>query len=142
MQKRIIVWQSSPPLIRSRRVRRSRKEGHVHHPLNKGCVETVRSALGPHSREPEGSNRYGCSRKSRTPVPTAANDLMAGIHNCMPVILARRDEDLWLDRSMSDQMPVLACLQSYPSELMEADPVSELVNSVGNDRRERIEPIR
>jgi putative SOS response-associated peptidase YedK len=75
-------------------------------------------------------------------VPTAANGLMAGIHNRMPVILTRRDEDLWLDWSMSDQVAALACLQSYPLELLETYLVLELVNSVRHDRRKLIEPVR
>jgi putative SOS response-associated peptidase YedK len=73
-------------------------------------------------------------------VTTEPNALTAPIHNRMPVILAREDEELWLDPTLTDRIAVLACLRPYPPELMEAYPVSNLVNSVRNDRPELIEP--
>ena len=59
----------------------------------------------------------------------------------MPVIIQRKDESAWLDPTFkSDQiMPLLA---PYPTELMEAYPVSTLVNSPANDRLECAEPFR
>jgi len=59
----------------------------------------------------------------------------------MPVIIQRKDESTWLDPMLkSDRvMPLLA---PYPTEMMEAYPVSTLVNSPANDRRECAEPFR
>ena len=59
----------------------------------------------------------------------------------MPVIIQRKDEIAWLDPTLkSDQiMPLLA---PYPTEMMEAYPVSTLVNSPANDRQECAEPGR
>jgi putative SOS response-associated peptidase YedK len=73
-------------------------------------------------------------------VTTRPNELMADIHNRMPVILARADEALWLDRSITDTTAALPCLQPYPSELMEVFPVPAYVNNVHNDMPELIEP--
>jgi putative SOS response-associated peptidase YedK len=66
---------------------------------------------------------------------------MRGIHDRMPVIIQRKDESTWLDPMLkSDRvMPLLA---PYPTEMMEAYPVSTLVNSPANDRRECAEPFR
>jgi putative SOS response-associated peptidase YedK len=66
---------------------------------------------------------------------------MRGIHDRMPVIIQRKDEAAWLDRAAnSDQiMPLLA---PYPSDLMEAYPVSTLVNSPANDSVECAEQLR
>ena len=73
-------------------------------------------------------------------VTTGPNELMATIHNRMPVILAREDEALWLDDATAlDQ--VLALLQPYPAEGMVAYPVSRLVNNPRNDGPELIAPI-
>jgi putative SOS response-associated peptidase YedK len=88
--------------------------------------------------------RWGESRRepeqSCVIITTLPNELVAPIHNRMPVILAREDEDLWLDPTVTDRVAALACLQPYPSEQLEAYPVSDLVNSVRNDRLELIEP--
>ena len=66
---------------------------------------------------------------------------MRGIHDRMPVIIQRKDESAWLDPTLkSDRvMPLLA---PYPTEMMEAYPVSSLVNSPANDRQECAEPFR
>lgn len=66
-------------------------------------------------------------------ITTGPNELMATIHHRMPVILAREDEALWLDRTVTDPAAVLACLRSYPAEPMEAYPVSPLVSRVQED---------
>ena len=59
----------------------------------------------------------------------------------MPVIIQRKDEPAWLDpKAKGDQ--VTALLAPYPSEMMEAYPVSTLVNSPVNDRPECAEPFR
>ncbi len=74
-------------------------------------------------------------------VTTGPNELMADIHNRMPVIPSREDEDAWLDPSVTDPATVLACLRPYPAEGMEAYPAADLVNSVRNDRPELIEQL-
>jgi putative SOS response-associated peptidase YedK len=57
----------------------------------------------------------------------------------MPVIY---DKEMWLEESFGDEpMILLAVLQPWPSELMEAHEVSTLVNSPENDTAECIQPV-
>ncbi len=67
-------------------------------------------------------------------ITTAPNDLMEPIHNRMPVILHPEDYALWLDNSMHDSQYLLSLLQPYPSQEMQAYPVSPMVNNPLNDR--------
>jgi putative SOS response-associated peptidase YedK len=69
------------------------------------------------------------------------NDLMAEIHDRMPVILPPAAWSTWLDleTSPADLRELLA---SYPSTQMRAHAVSTLVNSPRNDGPELIEPVR
>jgi putative SOS response-associated peptidase YedK len=64
-------------------------------------------------------------------ITTTANDLMAGIHNSkkrMPVLLEKNNEALWLDLSAGkDQLSRL--LLSYPSTVLAAHTISDLVNT-------------
>ncbi len=69
--------------------------------------------------------------RSFTIITTTPNGLMAGIHDRMPVILQREDEPRWIDPECH---PVpTALLKPFPDDLMEARPVSRLVNSPAND---------
>jgi putative SOS response-associated peptidase YedK len=82
---------------------------------------------------PEGSTLRTC-----TIVTTEPNELMAAIHNRMPVILPPDSYAEWLDAAprTADQLNHL--IKSYPAKPMEAYAVSTLVNSPGNDRAELI----
>jgi putative SOS response-associated peptidase YedK len=74
-----------------------------------------------------------------TIITTTANELVAPVHDRMPVILPREVEDAWLDRDVSID-EALALLQPYPAEDMSAADVSMLVNSVKNDDRRLLDP--
>jgi len=76
-----------------------------------------------------------------TLLTTEPNELMSPIHNRMPVILDRKAYDLWLDPEMREAEPLQALLRPYPAEKMTAYPVSQLVNSPGNDIPEVLEPV-
>lgn len=76
---------------------------------------------------------------SFTIITTAANELMAPIHNRMPVILSREDSKLWMGRTESEVLQSL--LKPFPSDKMKAFRVSELVNSVKNEGPELLEPV-
>jgi putative SOS response-associated peptidase YedK len=71
--------------------------------------------------------------RSYTILTTDANDLMAPIHDRMPVILAREDEDDWLDPDIREPERLLPLLRPYPARAMEAYPVSRAVNSPMHD---------
>ena len=83
----------------------------------------------------------GTLLESFTIATCAPNELMRGIHDRMPVIIRRKDEPAWLDPTLKNDrvMPLLA---PYPTEMMEAYPVSTLVNSPANDSQECAEPLR
>jgi putative SOS response-associated peptidase YedK len=60
------------------------------------------------------------------------------------VILRREDEPIWLDPTITEPEKLLGLLRPFPAELLEAYPVSRLVNSFQNDGSELIrpEPVR
>jgi putative SOS response-associated peptidase YedK len=60
----------------------------------------------------------------------------------MPVIYDRDMSRQWLEHSFGGRsMTLTAMLQPLPSELLEADDVSKLVNSPENDTAECIQPV-
>jgi putative SOS response-associated peptidase YedK len=77
---------------------------------------------------------------SVTMLTTEPNELLAPIHNRMPVILGDRSEwDAWIDSSIpSEELDGL--MRSYPSEEMHAYPVSTYVNRPGNEGPKCSEP--
>ena len=83
----------------------------------------------------EGNELY-----SYTVITTTPNDLVASIHNRMPVILRQEDEDVWLDKE-SEPAQLLALLKAYPADKMEAYPVSRAVNSPANDGAELMRSV-
>jgi len=76
-----------------------------------------------------------------TIITTEPNERLAEIHNRMPVILERADEDRWLDSHLRDAARVLPCLRSLPAERMEVYPVSALVSSALNEGPELVQPL-
>jgi len=74
-------------------------------------------------------------------ITTTANDLLAPIHDRMPVILRPADEARWLDPSLTNPASVLSCLQPLPAEQLEAYPVSALVSSPDNEGAQLVEPV-
>ncbi len=72
---------------------------------------------------------------SYTIITTEPNRLMESIHNRMPVILSKSDEEKWLNGYNHN------LLDSYPEKEMEAFPVSTLVNKPSNDSTAVIEPM-
>jgi putative SOS response-associated peptidase YedK len=70
----------------------------------------------------------------------APNELMAPIHNRMPVILAKGARDRSLDSS-ADTGELQSLLTPFPADQMEAYAVSTLVNSARNDTPECIAPV-
>ena len=70
--------------------------------------------------------------ESCTIITTRPNELVAPVHDRMPVILPRDLERPWLDPEVEAQ-EAISLLQPYPAFLMKALPASSLVNSVRND---------
>ena len=68
-----------------------------------------------------------------TILTTEANDLVAPLHDRMPVILRTNDCNLWLSHSMHNPEQLQGMYQPFPSNLLEAYKVSDLVNNPRND---------
>lgn len=66
-------------------------------------------------------------------VTTAANVLMSGIHDRMPVILQRENYDVWLDPGFYNADELLEVLKPFPADAMRYHAVAPRVNSVKND---------
>jgi putative SOS response-associated peptidase YedK len=71
----------------------------------------------------------GNELRTYTIITTIPNDLVAPIHNRMPVILHPDDEAMWVDPRMNDTKALRALLNPFPDALMEAYPVSRAVNT-------------
>ncbi|MBE3066924.1 MAG: SOS response-associated peptidase [Chloroflexi bacterium] len=82
----------------------------------------------------------GSEVRSAAIITTEPNELMASIHNRMPVILQPDTYSQWLDSAPQSPNRLQNLLVPYPAGEMEAFPVSTLVNSPGNDRAECIVP--
>lgn len=78
---------------------------------------------------------------SFTVLTTAANALMANLHDRMPVILDPEDTPRWLDPLVTDPSLVEDLMAPCPPEWLEAHMVSKAVGNVRNDSPELIEPI-
>lgn len=75
-----------------------------------------------------------------TILTTAANALVASYHDRMPVILADRDADDWMDPRAPDPLALKRLLVPAPADLLIATPVSPKINNVANDSPELLEP--
>ena len=75
-----------------------------------------------------------------TIITTEPNELMATLHNRMPVILHPRDHAKWLDASHQTPENLLTLIKPYPADAMSAHPVSTLVNNPSNDSPELVVP--
>ncbi len=72
-------------------------------------------------------------------ITTEPNDLIKDLHNRMPAILKKENEDRWLqdiDSSAAQEM-----LEPYPGDDLLAYPVSSLVNSPRNDTEAITQPV-
>lgn len=72
-------------------------------------------------------------------ITTEANELMAPIHDRMPVILARAAWNAWLDPA-TPAADAKALLRPAPAAAMRAWPVSLAVSNARNEGAQLIEP--
>jgi putative SOS response-associated peptidase YedK len=79
--------------------------------------------------------------RSATIITTEPNDLMATIHDRMPVILPRSAWDEWLDPEQHDLDVLARLLVPAPSDLLALRPVSTEVNSVRNEGPHLIDEV-
>ena len=84
-----------------------------------------------------GGDRVG----SCTIVTTEPNELIAPVHNRMPVILTGDACALWLDPEVEDHTVLQDLLKPYPADAMDSYAVSPLVNNVRNNGPECIQRV-
>lgn len=75
-----------------------------------------------------------------TILTTTPNELMAPIHNRMPVIIEPEDYDMWLDPGPRPE-DARHLFRPYPADKMVAYPVSTTVNSPRNETPSCIAPL-
>jgi putative SOS response-associated peptidase YedK len=78
---------------------------------------------------------------SFTIITTNANDLLAPLHERMPVILRKKEYDDWLDPLFDDLGMLQGMLRAYPTERMALYRVSEAVNTATNNGPELVRPV-
>ena len=88
-----------------------------------------------------GERRTGTTLETCTILTTTPNQLLADVHDRMPVILPATSYDLWLDPGFRDVAATTEMLKPYDAEQMRRYAVSTRVNNVTNDDRECSEPI-
>ena len=87
-------------------------------------------------RSPDGEEVRSC-----TVITGEPNELVRTVHDRMPAMLRPEAEDAWLSPVLPVPDGVPDLLVPYPANLMEALPVSTVVNSPKNDIPECIEPL-
>jgi putative SOS response-associated peptidase YedK len=79
--------------------------------------------------------------ESCTILTTAPNDLVAPLHDRMPVILAPDDFAVWLDPRETDVERLRSVLRTAPSDALVMHPVSTRVNDPRNDDPDCSTPV-
>jgi putative SOS response-associated peptidase YedK len=74
-------------------------------------------------------------------VTTAANRVLAPLHDRMPVVIPPEAFDLWLDGMRVDEVTATALLAPAPEDLFEAYEISTAVNRAANDSAAVIAPL-
>jgi putative SOS response-associated peptidase YedK len=88
-------------------------------------------------KDPESGDRV----RTCTIITGRPNDLVAPIHDRMPLILDEATWSDWLDTTIGDHAELERLLAVYPASEMAEHPVSTLVNKVANNYPECIEPL-
>lgn len=78
---------------------------------------------------------------SFTIITTDANKEMSGLHNRMPVILDKEDEDKWLDPDLDSDELISEFLHPAPDGSLKIYPVSKDVNKPKNNNPTLLDPI-
>lgn len=86
-------------------------------------------------KDPEGK-----PMKTFTILTTVPNNLLKNIHDRMPVVLERIEEEEWLDPHMSEKDLITKVLDPFPTARMLEHVVSQEVNSPQNDGENLTKP--
>lgn len=86
-------------------------------------------------------SREGVMIRSFAIITTRANELLATIHDRMPVVLAADHWPAWLGEVDTTDNDLKAMLTPYPPERMTMWPVDKRVGNVRNDSPDLLDPI-
>lgn len=95
------------------------------------------AALWETWQSPNGKKVNSC-----TILTTEPNSLMEKIHDRMPVVLTKEEEDIWLDPKVNDPETLSKLMKPFNPSKMEAYEVSSAVNSPKNNSPELIEKVQ
>ena len=93
------------------------------------------AALWERWKGPDGTKLESC-----TVLTTSPNELLAGIHDRMPVVLPPDAWSLWLDRTVQDVERIAPLLAPAPVDGMVVEPVSTWVNDPKHDDAQCLAP--
>jgi putative SOS response-associated peptidase YedK len=79
---------------------------------------------------------------SYTIITTTPNALVGKIHDRMPVILRKEDEETWLNSDITEPEQLLPLLKLYPADQMEEWQVGDAARNPRNDSPDLIKPLR
>lgn len=82
----------------------------------------------------------GSGIASCTIVTGEPNEMVAGVHDRMPVIVPPENRDAWLDPDHDDPESLRQLLRTFPAAAMEMYPVTRHVNTPAHDDAACIEP--
>jgi putative SOS response-associated peptidase YedK len=82
--------------------------------------------------------QYGEPLLTYTIITIEASPGVRALHERMPVILSREDEEVWLNPCMNETERLLSLLRPYPSTQISAYRVGRGAHSPANDRAELI----
>ncbi|MBP2233133.1 putative SOS response-associated peptidase YedK/predicted RNA-binding Zn-ribbon protein involved in translation (DUF1610 family) [Azospirillum agricola] len=116
-----------------------RKEGKTKQPIAFATTENGPSAFAGLW---EGwQDTTGAWVHTYTIITTTPNDLVAPVHDRMPVILPTEAWATWLGEEPAGPADLQALLVAYPADRMRAWTVDRAVGNVANDRPELVAPI-
>jgi putative SOS response-associated peptidase YedK len=78
---------------------------------------------------------------SYTIITTVPNEVVGKVHNRMPVILKKEDEETWLNPDIVEPERLLPILKPYPADKMEEWSVGDEARNPRNDYPELIKPV-
>jgi putative SOS response-associated peptidase YedK len=87
------------------------------------------------------TNPKGEELQTFTIVTKDADEEMARLHNRMPVVLAREDEQAWLDPDITAPTQAVEILARSAGAPLDTYPVSRMVNKPSVDGKELIQPV-
>ena len=74
-------------------------------------------------------------------ITTESNALLAPVHDRMPVIIRRSEEETWLDSRVTEFNKLIVMLAPYPAEEMERVAISKLVNNAKYKEPDLLNPV-